>query len=183
MVGERLIWESTGHADPRGAHRDAAQPGSLHVRADREGLRDRANAEPGEAGPGRAAAALIGRPWPGHRIALEGVATELKMHAAASEATAGDRGIEPRAMVLETIMLPLHQSPWSAPIVVRRGVVPSAGGGNICSCGGRRLPGLTPICSASTWATVAWPSASQASPTSRHRAMSRTRSSSRTAGR
>ena len=43
---------------------------------------------------------------------------------------AGDRGIEPRAMVLETIMLPLHQSPSAAG---NRSLVPSEPYTNICS--------------------------------------------------
>src|SRR3712207_7328239 len=42
--------ETPCHADPRRPHRDPAQPGPLHLLADREGVRFRAAAEPGEAG-------------------------------------------------------------------------------------------------------------------------------------
>src|SRR5918992_4510727 len=45
-------------ADPRRPHRDPPQPVPLHVRPDREGPRDRADARARQAGPRRAARAM-----------------------------------------------------------------------------------------------------------------------------
>src|SRR5215213_7496567 len=93
MVRTMTFWESLlHHADPRRPYRDPSQPGALHVLADREGLRDRSAAQPGEAGSRRAASPLIfARPPAGasaRSISAGGAlpTTHLAMRAAVSAA-------------------------------------------------------------------------------------------------
>jgi hypothetical protein len=173
MVRTHEKRETPGHhADPRRPHRDPAQPGPLHVRADREGVRDRADPEPGEAGLGRAASALIdgragrwgpgratrvrvGRGEPHRRRARAGRRPRPRSDGQPSAALSGGPGNRTPTCGFGD----RHPSRWTSPpraepeaiVDANATPIPSEPPANICSCqrcGRHRIRARTAISSA-----------------------------------